>query len=78
MQCFVYEHERALKYPQVWVYPALPPPSEFLWLLSHRVPSTVRRRRDVRVPRGSIHPFAYGFRFARVRVIAMACARKIQ
>jgi hypothetical protein len=29
MQCFVYEHERALKYPQVWVYPALPPRPSF-------------------------------------------------
>src|SRR6266576_3926948 len=32
------------------------PSSEFLWLLSHCVQSTVRRRCDVRVPSCSIHP----------------------
>jgi hypothetical protein len=42
-----------------------PPSSEFLWLFSHCVPSTVRRRCDMRVQSGSIHPFACGFRFAQ-------------
>jgi hypothetical protein len=41
------------------------PSSEFLWLFSHCVPSTVRRRCDMRVPSASIRPFACGFRFAQ-------------
>jgi hypothetical protein len=40
------------------------PSSEFLWFLSYCVPSTVRRHCDMRVPSGSIYPFACGFRFA--------------